>query len=197
MVLNNVMKIRKIRKKSFLYFYLSVPILLLLTIFLISFSYEKSWSYNWEGIRENLKDSISLYRTNSITSGVGENGSDFSFEVERRNWIMKYATIKELEKLSLYPDGTIKAIAYEGLLRNKLYFKKYDLILKILNDEDIVAYQSGCLGYTISLRDYFMDYVLQLNPERSFEFTTNLGFGLSDEEKYKIIAEYKSYLLIK
>ncbi|WP_236554557.1 hypothetical protein [Flavobacterium sp. 9AF] len=169
----------------------------MLTIFLISFSYEKSWSYNWEGIRENLKDSISLYRTNSITSGVGENGSDFSFEVERRNWIMKYATIKELEKLSLYPDGTIKAIAYEGLLRNKLYFKKYDLILKILNDEDIVAYQSGCLGYTISLRDYFMDYVLQLNPERSFEFTTNLGFGLSDEEKYKIIAEYKSYLLIK
>ena len=172
-------------------FYLSVPLLIIVTIFIVSFSYEESWSYSWEGIRENVKDSIGLYEKQSITSGIGGNGENYSFEVKRRQWIMNYATIDEFKKLTKYPDGTIKAIAYQGLLRKEFYPQKKELILQIFKEEKSwVAYQSGCFGYTLKLKDYFMTYVLKLNLKHP-PFRESFDFGLTEKEKKEITLEYE------
>ena len=65
---------------------------------------------------------------------------------------MNYATIQELLLLKQYPEGTIKAIAFEGLIRKRDFTNKKELILEAINNnkiqsssdnKHIVAYQSG------------------------------------------------------
>ena len=73
-------------------------------IIVLTSGYEKSWEFSWSGINRNIKDSISIYQSQSISSGIGGNGKAIPEEIERRKWIMKNATKSELLKLTKFPN---------------------------------------------------------------------------------------------
>ncbi|MCK8482283.1 hypothetical protein [Psychroserpens algicola] len=164
-------------------------------ITMFSSFYEESWLFDWNGINGSIKDSISVYKYRSISSGVGGNGRAMPEEIESRIWIMKNATESELIKLTEFPNGNIKAIAYEGLIRKQSFDKKTEYILKAIRDTThLVYYQSGCIGTGMSLNKYVSHYVLNIAddiPPFPPDMTPDLG--LSDNDKEKILKEYKKY----
>ena len=161
-------------------------------ITMLTSGYEKSWTFNWNGIENNVKDSISVYKYQSISNGIGGNGKAMPKEVERRKWIMENATESELLKLTEFPNGNIKAIAYEGLLRKKNFKNKAELISNAINDTIYsVYYQSGCLGNKLEIGEYLVQNVLMIDnriPSYRPELITD--FGLSKKEKQKILNEF-------
>ena len=143
-------------------FSIMFPILTIIGIGIVvvlSSGYEKSWSFNWNGIRKEIKDSIQVAELRGITSGVGGMGVSTKNEVDRRRWIMKNATESELLKLIEYPNGTVKVIAYEGLLRKKEFADRTELTLRAIKDTNyLVDYQSGCIGWSREIGEYLTIY---------------------------------------
>ena len=160
-------------------------------IAMLSSGYEKSWTYNWNGIRQEIKDSLQVAELRGITSGVGGMGISSKKEVDRRRWIMKNATESELLKLTEYPNGIVKGIAYEGLLRKKGFSNKTELTLKAIRDTTYqIDYQSGCLGWNMNIGEYIVQNVLLIDdeippPERLPDF------GLTEIDKEKILTEFR------
>src|SRR5690606_31557953 len=108
-------------------FSIVLPILTIIGIgilFAFSSFYEKSWSFNWNGIRNQIKDSVQIAENGGISSGVVGYGARKPKQFDRRHWIMQNATESELIKLTEYPNGTVKTIAYEGLIRKENFLKK-------------------------------------------------------------------------
>ena len=172
------------------------PILTILSIgaiIVFANNYEPNWSYNWSGIRVKIKDSILKSELRGITSGVGGMGVSTKGEVDRRKWIMKHATKSELQKLIEYPNGTVKAIAYEGLLRKKDFVYKTELVLKAIQDTTyLLDFQSGCTGWNREIGRYLVQDVLMMDdqiPKSPPSMRTD--FGLSKIDKEKILSEYK------
>ncbi|TNJ40701.1 hypothetical protein KFZ70_15140 [Tamlana fucoidanivorans] len=161
-------------------------------IAVLSSGYEKSWTYNWNDIRKEIKDSIQVAKEQGITSGfVGVGARSTEDEIQRRKWIMKNATELELLKLTKYPNGNVKAIAYEGLIKKETYKEKAELISKAIADNEyLVDYQSGCVGVRYQISEYLMMYVL--NFDRTFPPSPLMvnNYGLSDLEKEKILTEF-------
>ena len=156
--------------------------------------YEKSWTYNWNGIRGNIKDSIKVVEFRGITSGTGGNGRSTIDEVLRRRWIMNKATESELLQLLEYPNGTVKAIAYEGLIRKRNFKQKTKLILHGIQDTDYpVPYQSGCEGWNMELSEYLIRHVLMIDDQTA-PYPPKLidDFGISEIDKEKILAEFRN-----
>lgn len=171
------------------------PILTILGIGIITVltsGYEKSWMFSWNGIESKIKDSISVYEYQFISSGIGGDGRGMPEEIESRKWILENATESELLKLTEFPNGNIKAIAYEGLLRKKKFENKMKLISKAINDTIYsVYYQSGCLGNKFEIGEYLVQKVLMID-DRIPLFRSELitDFGLSKLEKQKILTEF-------
>jgi len=89
------------------------PILTILGIGMIAVltsGYEKSWTFNWSGIQSNIKDSISFYKHQSLSSGIGGNGRAMPEEVESRKWIMENATESELLNLLSFQTEILKQL---------------------------------------------------------------------------------------
>ncbi len=162
-------------------------------LIVISMYYEPSWNFNWTEIRKEIKDSIKLAEYRGITSGTGGMGISTINEVKTRMWIMNNATKSELLELTEYPNGTVKAIAYEGLLRKKKKYKKVELILKAIKDTTyLLSYQSGCIGWNRKIADYLIQDVLMIDdgilpPEAISKIE------LTELEKEIILLEYKKY----
>ncbi|WP_408038789.1 hypothetical protein [Tenacibaculum amylolyticum] len=162
-------------------------------IFIISLFYEKSWTYNWSEIRQQIKDSVRIAEHDGISSGVVGYDARKPAQFDRRHWIMKNATTSELLKLTEYPNGTIKTIAYEGLIRKREYKNKNALILKAIADTEYpIHYQSGCVGSSMNIGEYLVDVVLQIGdnsppPPKGF----GLKFGLSEKECLAIVTKYR------
>ena len=87
-------------------------------IFFLSFGCESVNFFNWQGIRPEIRDTVKLIEQyGSVTSeAVGPAGKT-PRQWYRRKWLMKNATESELRKLIDYPNGVVKATAYEGLIR--------------------------------------------------------------------------------
>ncbi|MGJ8594224.1 MAG: hypothetical protein ACSHXF_16865 [Aquaticitalea sp.] len=175
------------------------PILTIVGIGIIAVltsGYEKNWSYNWNDIRKEIKDSIQIADEQGITSGiVGVGGRSTEDEIQRRKWIMKNATEFELLKLTEYPSGTVKAIAYEGLIKKESYNEKAKIISKAISDNEFfVYYQSGCLTDRLYLSEYLMHYVL--NFDKTFPPSPAMmnDYGLTKMEKDKIQTEYNNLI---
>lgn len=159
-------------------------------VYIISTGYEKSWNFDWSEIRTEIKDSIMISKFRGITSGMGGMGVSTKDEVQRRTWIMKEASVTELLKLSEYPNGNIKAIALEGLLRKKEVKNKTEVILNAINDNKfIVNYQSGCIGEAIGVGKYIVSYVLSLDGSIP-PFPNNLKLPNIDRDK--ILTEFNN-----
>ncbi len=162
-------------------------------MFLTSMYYEPSWNFNWSNIRKNIRDSITLSKYRGITSGVGGMGISTENEVRTRIWVMTNATEHELLRLTEYPNGTIKAIAYEGLLRKKEFNKKAELTLRALKDTTyLLSYQSGCIGWERKIGDYLIKDILMIDDEMPPPPPgMNSNIKLTEMEKRHILLEYK------
>ncbi|MCT4665245.1 MAG: hypothetical protein N4A45_08450 [Flavobacteriales bacterium] len=147
-------------------------------------NYEPSWSYNWNGIRKEVKDSIKVAELYEITS-----------KFNRRHWIMENATESELLKLAEYPNGTVKTIAYEGLLKKKKYSNKAELILKAIQDTVYtVEYQFGCIIRDKKIGEYLIQNVLMIDERiPSLPPKMKVDFGLTAIEKETILSSYRKY----
>ncbi len=162
-------------------------------LFVLSSFYEKSWTYNWNGISEQIRDSIKVAEYRGISSGIVGIDARKPNQFDRRHWIMKNATVPELLKLTEYPNGTIKTIAYEGLLRKEEFENKTELILKAISDNEYpILFQSGCVGTKMNISEYLIDFVLFIDdksPPPPIGFENN--FGISKTERNKILVEYR------
>ena len=185
---------RHIRKRNrFPIIFPIVTIIGIGIVVVLSSFYEKSWIYDWNGIRQQIKDSVKVAEYGGISSGVVGIAAKRPKQFDRRVWIMKNATESELLKLTEYPNGTIKSIAYEGLIRKPEFKNKTDLILKAISDTEYpIEIQSGCVGTNMNISEYLVDFVLYIDDKSppspiGFENT----FGLSESERNKILAEYR------
>ena len=114
-------------------------------------------------------------------------------EVDRRRWIMRNATESELLKLTKYPNGTVKAIAYEGLLRKKEFTNRTELTLRAIRDTTyLVDYQSGCIGWNREIGEYLVQDVLMIdNQTQPFAPEMWTEYRLTEIDKQKILSEFK------
>lgn len=170
-----------------------------ITIVLVGFltaiftNYEKNWIYNWNGISQTIKDSVKVSEYRGITSRFGGMGKSIMNEVKRRNWIMDNATETELLKLTKYPNGTVKAIAYEGLLRKPNFNGKLKIVLISIKDTVYpVYYQSGCLGWDRQIGEYIVQDVLMIDDKIPQSYILP-DYGFSKQDKEKILFEFKKY----
>mgnify|MGYP003629118942 CR=1 FL=1 len=140
-------------------------------IVVLSSGYEKSWEFSWSGIERNIKDSISVYENRNISSGIGGNGKAIPEEI---------------------PNGNIKAIAYEGLLRKKEFKNKNELIENAINDTIYsVYYYSGCSGMKMGIGEYLIQNVLMIdNRIEPFSAELITDFGFSELEKKEILTKF-------
>jgi len=172
------------------------PILTIIGIgilFVLSSFYEKSWTYNWNGITNQIRDSVKVAENGGISSGVVGIEGRKPKQFDRRYWIMKNATQLELLKLTNYPNATIKTIAYEGLLRKKDFTDKTNLVLKSLNETEYpINFQMGCVGSRMYISEYLIDFVLYLDIHSSPlpDGLTN-RFKLTKNEVDIIMNEYR------
>jgi len=162
-------------------------------ITVLSSFYEKSWSYNWNEISVQIRDSVKLAEHRGISSGVVGYAGVKPKQFDRRYWIMQNATKSELLKLTNYPNATIKTIAYEGLLRKTNYTDKTKLVLKSIDDSEYpMIYQTGCTGIQMSIAEYLVEFVLYID-DKSPPAPDGIRnrFGFSEADINAIMAEYR------
>lgn len=172
-------------------------------IFFLSSAYEPSWTFNWQEIRPEIRDTVELIeRYGSVTSGIVGYSGETPQQWHRRRWLMKNATEGELKKLIDYPSGTVKAIAYEGLIR-KENSDKYKLINQALNDTTtFFNYQSGCEGFAMMIGEYLVENVIPISdrvpplpPEKVIEYNLSDAEIINLRELYnKRIDKKEEYL---
>jgi len=152
-------------------------------------NYEAHWNYDWKEIRPEIRDSIQVAALHGISSGIGSMGNPTDKEIRRRYWIMKQATNSELLRLIDYPDGTVKAIAYEGLLRRN-FSQKPNLILQAVRDTTHpLAYQSGCIIWDREISEYLFHDVLRLDQDLPQPMRSSVILDESDRQKIMAIYE--------
>lgn len=184
-------------RKKYNRFSIAMPIMTIIAVgILISLSsfYEKSWSFDWSDIRVQVKDSVMAAKEDGfISSGVIGYAAQRPLQYDRRIWIMENANEAELQKLINYPDGTVKAIAYEGLLRNPEYKNKSALLINSFKEiEYPISYRSGCLGNNIYISKYLIENVLFLeNSGPPIPKRIRNPFKLTKKDIKKILVEYK------
>ncbi|RZN79265.1 MAG: hypothetical protein EVB11_12740 [Winogradskyella sp.] len=171
------------------------PILIIVGIGIVvvlSSFYEKSWTYNWNGIREQIKDSVKVAEYGGISTGVVGYDARKPVQFDRRRWIMINATESELLKLTEYPSGTIKTIAYEGLIKKTEFKGKTKLILDAIADTEYHMYlQSGCTGTPMYIGEYLVDFVLQIDDKSPPFAVEKPNFGLTKNDEEIILTEYR------
>jgi len=147
-------------------------------VFFFSSAYEPNWTFNWEEIRPEIRDTVKLIEDyGSVTSGVVGIDAKTPKQWYRRRWLMKNASTEELKKLKSYPNGAVKTTAYEGLIRMS-NSDKYELMIQALNDTTtFFNYQSGCVGFPKMIGEYLAENVIPISdrvpplpPERMVKY---------------------------
>lgn len=157
---------------------------------------DKSWFFQWENIRPEIKDSVLVAQYYGLSSGCVGIGCTEPQQYKRRFWIMNNATTDELLKLTQFPNDNVQAIAYEGLIKTIGFKDKTELILTAIKDTTaIIHYRSGCLGYNYSLSEYLYQEVLGLNEPLLFPpHYLQKRYGLAKEEEQRIKMAYENRL---
>ncbi|CAL2093150.1 hypothetical protein [Tenacibaculum sp. 190524A05c] len=161
----------------------------LVVAFLFSFSsfYSPKWNYDWRGIRKQVKDSILKFDYyGSISWDSTNQFGDRLQSYFTHRWILDNADPHELYHLLDYPDGTVKAIAYEGLMYNSS-IKKYPLLKKVLNDTlSFVSYRTGCIGSGTMLSNYVISFVTNIDERAPTKINAPI-IDLTKKEKEEIL----------
>jgi len=178
--------LKRQKKVSFIIPFPFIGILTMGFITFVTIHKEPHWTYNWTGIRKNIKDSlIAMDKRRVIPIGLDD------IEVIRKKWVMRNATEVELLKLTESPSTTIKTIAYEGLLRKTNFNQKDKLIIEAIKDTTCILFlDSPCSSFDISIGEYFVNYTLGIDTNTPVPPVNN-NFGLSKLEKENIITEYR------
>lgn len=166
---------------------LTLVSIIVLSCFTIVVSwYSETWVYNWKGIRKEIKDSVQMCFDNRILDCF-EESKYTHLHMQRRMWIMKNAEITELEKLTEFPDGSIRAIAYEGLLRNEKYPAKKDVLLKAICDTTpFWSYYPST-----DIASYLLFSVMQADTERPPIWNKKREtFGMNPQEMAEVVDKY-------
>tara|TARA_R100000789_G_C3006361_1_gene150172 strand:+ start:432 stop:1028 length:597 start_codon:yes stop_codon:yes gene_type:complete len=155
------MKFKKINRRKTKGNYIplfSVGIILLL--FIYSFSHNQINDFNWNGIRKEVKDSIIAFeKYGGLTSEFVGYAGKTTEQWYRQNWLNENLKEGELSKLTEYPNGSVKGLAYWNLFKNEKV-KKRKLFEKALNDTlAFVHYQSGCIGTGFMLGEFVVSYL--------------------------------------
>ncbi len=179
---------KKTRQKNAFIYLPIVTLLLVGTLYYLSLSYSPKWNFKWEGIRKEVKDSIialDVYGEIAFDNRT-QSGRKIQ-QFYRQKWILKNANNKELLKLLEYPSGTVKAMAYQGLVHSPKV-KKYPLFKKSLNDTlTFVFYQSGCTGSGVMLSEYVINFISRLSNEVP-PILNPPKIDITSEEKKEILA---------
>lgn len=81
------------RKQNRLQYYFPLSLFAVVIVIIMSFSYNETWFFNWEGIRPEIKDSISDYNYIHIF----KRRADLDPKIlNKRGWLISYATDYEL-----------------------------------------------------------------------------------------------------
>ncbi|CAM1344524.1 hypothetical protein [Tenacibaculum amylolyticum] len=171
-----------------------LPILTFLMVgflFIISNSYTPKWNFKWKGIRKEVKDSVQrLDRIGEISS---DSISQYGYRLDSyfiHKWLIENVKPLEFYKLLDYPNGTVKAVAYEGLMYNNKV-KKYPLFMKSLNDTlAFVYYRSGCIGSGAMLSDYVINFITNIDHQAPPKYNPPI-IELTLEEKEEILTLFK------
>ena len=141
-------------------------VLLLLFLFGFSNSYDKPWTFDWSGIKLEVKDSIlKVKRFGRIVTSASEDES-YSKQLYTQSWLYKNTKTSELVYLLNFPDSNIKALSYDILLKKKKV-DKYSLIKKSLEDTlSFVKLAGGCLRYDMHLVEYLLKHQLGYKTNR-------------------------------
>ncbi|MEQ8475720.1 hypothetical protein [Fulvivirga sp.] len=180
------------KKKRLIFAFPILSIILIGVITIFSSMYEKSWVYNWSGIRPEIKDSIQMAEYGGISSGIVGISGIKPKQYDRRHWIMENTTTAELLRLTEYPDGTIKTIAYEGLIRKADYKNKTDLVFKALQDKEYqIEYYAGCEGMRMNVGEYLIEFVLYIDSNSPPPIDGRNPYKISEKEVDVILTEYR------
>lgn len=184
------------KTKRYLIFLSILAVIGFVVLFSFSSFYQKSQIYNLKGISKQVRDSVKVAKSRGIAGGTFELPSRALKQLNRCRWIRRNATDLELLKLTEYPDGTIKTIAYEGLLKSQSFDKKKELILKAINDTIYtIYYQSGYSDFDnkITIREYLIENILMIDgPKANFGDGFKINIELTQLEKKEILTEYRN-----
>ena len=191
----------KKKQKSFLSVFPMITILGMAIIIFYSSYHTKEWYFDWSGIRTEIKDTVLIAKDLGIESSyIGYSGSK-STQNERQRWLMSHANTVELRKLTKYPKATIKAIAYEGLLRDSRVKGKTTIALEAIRDTVSQVYTLyGCIGDQMNLSRYIMLHGLKRNlvyileskesKEKHNFTTTEAEFLLSEYDRMQGLEKF-------
>lgn len=183
------MKKKKRYKYKLIHFFPVITLLFVSSMFSFSSYYTPKWLFTWEGIRKEVKDSVQKF--DKYGEICFDSTNQFGYRLQNyftHQWILKNATPNELFDLLDYPDGTVKAIAYEGLMYNPKV-KKYPLFKRSLNDTlSFVFFNSGCEDTGVMLSDYVINFISDIDKSIPPRYDYNPPkIELSIEEKEEIL----------
>jgi hypothetical protein len=143
-------------------FIVFVSLVIIVLVFLTMFSKSKkaSLDFDWSGIRTEVKDSIKLMseKGERLLGRGGYAGYERSTDIQF--WFLLNVNDSELKQLLNYPDGFIKAMSYEALIR-KGENNTFDLMKRAFSDT--IAYfsvSSGCTSEYYLIGEYLIDNVV-------------------------------------
>ncbi len=154
--------------------------------------YEPDWHFDWQGIRPEVKNTVLEVKDRGVDHIYSGEAGGISTQYKKQQWLLKYATADELQKLTAYPDGTVKVIAYEGLLKDPSVKDKASIVLNVINDTVTkVYYTIGCIGDRTDVSEYVMRHTVFNNLiYSSGAREIREGFKFTDSQKKKILSEY-------
>lgn len=177
-----------------LIFFPIVTIVLVGLLASFSSAYRLSWSFDWQGIRPEVRDTVlQIEDSGFVSSGVVGIAGKRPQQWYRRNWLKRNAKEKELIKLLDYPDGAVKATVYESLLMRRTAKEGVELLSKALNDTTTFFYfQSGCIGDVVMLGEYLVENCVRISEEQPSPINTFLDLDdFSNEERDHLYQLYQ------
>ena len=178
---------------SFLFISISVPV-----VFTSSTS-NKSWAFNWAGIRPEVRDSILLFeRRGTIHIGLTGYAAKESKQYLLYLWLRRNTTQKEMLQLLNYPSPCVKAVFYASLIRRKNNLSKKNLLMNALNDttDTFYFFPGGCEGTAVFIGEYLIEYTLGYDARsplgNSYFFENIKILNLSTKDVELVLEKYNA-----
>ena len=148
---------------------LSNTVLLFIVVVIAFFTlftvfYEPHWSYNFHGINREVKDTILLMHGGYIPLKpvTGDPSKYVNRQWNRQEWLAHNATTEELKKLTSYPYGSVKVVAYRELI-NRDTSLQFKLLSEALTSQTYLYVTDGHAIFRNPIGRYLFDEVYCLH----------------------------------